>query len=515
MSTVRHPSALDRREFLRGVALGAVALALPRQARAEPAPKPNIVYMICDDLGYGDVRCLNPQRGKIPTPQIDRLASQGIVFTDAHSGSAVCSPTRYGVLTGRYCWRTRLQSGVLDGNVPPLIARDRLTVPELLRQQGYSTTAIGKWHLGYTFDPAEGRRGRQAGGAGMPVGTRILEGPTTRGFDSFYGFSHARAIRTLVENDRVAEGIDAVEMLPRLTRRAVEAIGQRADEAKKGKPFFLYLAFNSPHTPIVPSAPWRGRSGLNAYADFVMQTDAAVGEVLAALDRHGLADQTLVIFTSDNGCSPAANVGQLERQGHYPSAQFRGYKADIWDGGHRVPFVARWPGKVRAGATSDQLICLTDLMATCAELLGIKLPENAAEDSVSILPALLGTDKGPLREAVVHHSISGRFAIRQGKWKLELCPGSGGWGSPTDAAALNQGLPPIQLYDMTEDIGERRNQRAEQPEVVQRLTALLEKYAAQGRSTPGAPQRNDVPVSIRKRERQEQGAKSRETQEAE
>ena len=362
----------------------------------------------------------------------------------------------------------RLQRGVLDGtDDPPLIAADRLTVPALLRQHGYTTAAIGKWHLGFDCQrPADAKteerkklaRGeqRQAASRGLPVGSRIIAGPVTRGFDYFWGCSNARTMSGLMENDRVIENIEPITMLPRLGQRAVSYVAERSADAKAGKPFFLYLPLTSPHTPILPTPQWQGKSGLGAYGDFVMQTDAVVGDVLAALEKHGLADNTLVVFTADNGCSPAAGTDKLEQQGHFASASFRGYKADIWDGGHRVPFFVRWPGKVKPGTQSTQLICHTDLMATCAEILGAKLPDTAAEDSVSILPALLGQDRSPLREAVVHHSIHGRFAIRQGPWKLELCPGSGGWGKPGDNDAQKQGLPDVQLYDLSADTG--RNQ---------------------------------------------------------
>lgn len=467
--------------------------------------RPNIVYILADDLGYGDVQCLNPQRGKIQTPHLDRLASQGMTFTDAHSGSSVCTPTRYGLLTGRYAWRTRLQRGVLDGtDDPPLIAADRLTVPALLRQHGYATAAIGKWHLGFNSAPppdaatASGTRNARMGKGGLPVGSRIMGGPFTRGFDYFWGCSNARTMSGLIENDRVIENIEPITMLPRLGQRAVSYVAEHAAEARAGRPIFLYLALTSPHTPILPTAEWQGKSGLGAYGDFVMQTDAVIGDVLAALEKHGLAENTLVIFTADNGCSPAAGTVTLEKRGHFSSAQFRGYKADIWDGGHRVPFFARWLGKVQPGSRSSQLICHTDLMATCAEILGVRLPDTAGEDSVSILPALLGTDKAPMREAIVHHSIQGRFALRQGTWKLEFCPGSGGWGHPGDAEATKQGLPEIQLYDLGADIAESRNLHAAHPEIVARLTKLLERYVAEGRSTPGVRQSNDVSVDFGK-----------------
>jgi arylsulfatase A len=464
---------------------------------ASAAEKSNIVYIIADDLGYGDVQCLNPDRGKIPTPNIDRFASQGMTFTDAHSGSAVCTPTRYGLLTGRYAWRTRLQQGVLDGgDDEPLIAEDRLTVPKLLKQNGYTTACLGKWHLGYTSQrPADSARvagtGKKAKASAntLPVGSTIIGGPTTRGFDVFWGCSNARTMQALVENDRVIESIEPVDMLPRLRAKAVEYIAGRAADARAGKPFFLYLPLTSPHTPIVPAAEWKGRSPLGSYADFVMQTDAVVGEVLAALDRAQLADNTLVVFTSDNGCSPAAKTEQLEKAGHFASAGFRGYKADIWEGGHHVPFFVRWPGRIAAGSKSDQLICHSDLIATCAELLGATLPGDAGEDSVSIVPALFGKAAGPIHEAVVHHSISGRFAIRQGPWKLCLCAGSGGWSKDGDAESP-------QLYRLDTDPAERHNVQAANPEVVARLKKLLESYKALGRSTPGPWRTNDGPVEL-------------------
>ena len=257
------------------------------------------------------------------------------------------------------------------------------------------------------------------------------------------------------------------------------------------------MPLTSPHTPLAVNEPWRGKSGLGRYADLVMETDAVVGRVLDELDKHKLADNTLVIFTSDNGCAPYIGVPDMEAKGHFPSGPFRGYKADAWDGGHHVPFLVRLPGVVKPGSTCGKLICLTDLMATCADLQGVKLPDNAGEDSASILPLLRGQDR-TVHDAVVHHSATGRFAIRQGRWKLLLCPGSGGWGVPTDAAAAQRNLPPVQLYDMQADVGERANLQDKHPEVVQRLTALLDKFVADGRSTPGAPQKNDGPINVHK-----------------
>ncbi len=505
-------STLGARILTNGKAGVGNSLTIHAGSLAAAATKPNIVYIMADDLGYGDVQCLNPKRGKIKTPHLDQLASQGMTFTDAHSGSSVCTPTRYGLLTGRYAWRSRLQSGVLEGsNDPPLIAAGRLTVPGFLKKHGYATAAIGKWHLGFESQLPGGaapvdRKGKKRdpggknapGGRGLRVGSRVIDGPVTRGFDYFWGCSNARTMSGLIENDKVIEKIEPVTMLPRLGKRAVGYVAQHAAAAKAGKPFFLYLPLTSPHTPIVPAPEWQGKSGLGDYGDFVMQTDAVVGDVLGALEKHGLTDSTLVIFTSDNGCAPQAGTADLEKHGHYPSAQFRGYKSDIWDGGHRMPFFVRWPGKVKPGSQSAQLICHTDLLATCAAILDEEIPATAAEDSVSILPALLGSDKAPLHEAVVHHSIHGMFAIRQGQWKLALCPNSGGWGQPGDVDAAARELPDVQLYDLNADIAETTNVQADHPEVVARLTKLLEKYISDGRSTPGARRSNDVSVDVRK-----------------
>jgi arylsulfatase A len=469
-------------------------------AAVGPTP-PNILYILADDLGSGDVQALNPQRGKIPTPHLDRLAREGMTFTDAHSGSSVCTPTRYGLLTGRYAWRTRLQSGVLDGgNDEPLIAADRLTVPGFLKQHGYATACIGKWHLGFQSKPGaaatkgDGKKG--FGKGGLPAGTRILGGPTTRGFDLFWGCSNARTMSALIEGDRVIETLEPIAMLPRLGQRAVSYLRDQAAAAKTGKPFFLYLPLTSPHTPILPTPEWRGKSGLGDYGDFVMMTDAIVGDVLAALDQTGLAGNTLVVFTADNGCSPQAGTDKLEQQGHFASAQYRGYKADIWDGGHRVPFLVRWPGKVTSGSASPQLICHTDLMATCADILGAQLPPTAAEDSVSILPALLGTATSALRSSLISHSINGSFAIRDGAWKLALCAGSGGWSKPRPGLDDHTGLPEFQLFNLATDPGETTNLAGQDPDRVAAMKATLETHIARGRTTPGPDQANDARIVL-------------------
>lgn len=499
---------------------GFIPLVATGGATNLPGSKPNIIYILADDLGYGDVQCYNLKNGKIHTPNIDRLATQGMRFTDAHTSSSVCTPTRYSILTGRYAWRTRLQSGVLEGFSPPLISSNRMTVASLLQSHGYETAGIGKWHLGLNWQTEESSSGgtnqprtpTQKPGRTVDWAKPILNGPTSLGFNYFYGIAASLDMPPFVfiDNDHVtaipttekkwqrsgpaAESFEAIDVMPELTQKAEHWLEQRAAGRK---PFFLYLAYTAPHTPILPTKEWQGKSALNEYADFVMQTDAAVGQLLAILDRTGLSTNTLVIFTSDNGCSPSANLGQLKAKGHNPSGPWRGHKSDIWEGGHRVPFIARWPGHISAGTTSAETICLSDLLATSAALVGTKLPEAAGEDSVSILPALLGDKPDePIREATIHHSINGKFAIRRGGWKLALCPGSGGWSGPSDKAAIAQGLPEVQLYNLEADPGESNNVHAKHPDMVKQLTALLHKYVAEGRSTPGAPQRNDVAVRV-------------------
>ena len=493
-------------------------------AFADSPSRPNIVFILCDDLGYGDLKCLNPN-GKIATPRLDRLASEGMIFTDAHSGSGVCSPTRYGLMTGRYAWRSKLQSGVLGGLSPRLIENDRLTVALFLKNAGYHTACVGKWHLGMNFVRLPGKEVSelsiepQEQNRNVDYAQPIQNGPNAVGFDEYFGISASLDMvpYAFIENDRLtsqpteersfammlgkrqgqtrlgpaAPGFEASDVLPTLTQRAVRYIQTRSETKS---PFFLYLPFASPHTPIAPTEEWTGKSQLNPYADFVMQTDHAIGQVLDAIDQAGQSENTLVIVTSDNGCSPQADYPALLALGHNPSAQFRGTKADIYEGGHRVPFLARWKGHVAAGSSCADTICLTDLMATCAEITGVSLPETAAEDSVSFLSGLRGLEHAK-RPPVIHHSINGSFAIREGSWKLAFCSGSGGWSEPRPGKEPADASP-VQLFDLSKDIGEQKNLIDTHPEQVTRLTQLMETFIADGRSTPGAPQSNAVPVKL-------------------
>ncbi len=495
---------------------------------AATGSRPNILLILADDLGYGDVQCYNPQRGKIPTPNIDRLAAQGMRFTDAHTSSGVCSPTRYTLLTGRYHWRTRLQAGIVGYLERPLIAPDRLTLAGLLKQHGYRTGMIGKWHLGWDWAiPAEQRPLFAPGRAESPPVTDahraawkevyakpIGGGPTTRGFDTYFGTDVPNwPPYAFIENDRTVgipseflpadlfknnlaglggpalAGWKLEGILPALTDRACAFIER---SAKQPEPFFLYMPLTTPHTPLAVNKEWHGKSGLGTYADLVMETDAAVGRVLAALDASGAADRTLVIFTSDNGCAPLVGVKNLEANGHFPSGPLRGYKADAWEGGHRVPFMVRWPGVVKPGTRCDQLVMQADFMATFAELLRAKLPPTAGEDSFSLLPLLRGADK-PVRQRAISHASSGLASLRQSNWKIIFGPAGGGFGG--GAAKTEAETSRMQLYNLASDLGETKNLAADKPALVTELTAVMEKLVSDGRSTPGAKQANDVTVN--------------------
>jgi arylsulfatase A len=480
------------------VLLGCIgaSLAVPPKSAlgAESGSRPNIVLVLADDLGYGDPGCYNPD-SKIPTPNIDRLAVQGMRFTDAHTPSAVCTPTRYGLLTGRYCWRSALKKGVLDGYSPLLIELGRLTVASLLQKHGYATACIGKWHLGLgTAKPAD-------------FSQALVPGPRAVGFDYFFGIPASLDMPpyVFVENERVTEAPTATiaastmrrhggngfwragaiaphfkhdDVLPKLTTKAVEYIHKQSND----KPFFLYLALTAPHTPWLPTAAFRFKSGAGYYGDFVAQVDAVLGTILGALEDSHLADNTLVIFTSDNGAHWLP--GDIAQWKHRANDGWRGQKADIWDGGHRVPFIARWPAKIRAGSASAELICLTDFVATAAALVGAKLPADAAEDSFDITTLLRSKKQDrAIHEAIVHHSADGTFGIRQGPWKLAMALGSHGFSIPTNIEP-KPGEPRGQLYNLDDDPEEKNNLWLVKPEIVNRLTALLEKYKTDGRSRP-------------------------------
>lgn len=491
-------------------------------ATAATAP-PNIIYILADDLGMGDLSCYNGE-SRIETPYVDRLAEEGMRFTDAHTPSAVCTPTRYGILTGRYCWRTRLKYRVLDGMDPPLITKDQVTVPGLLRRAGYDTHCVGKWHLGMTWTDLEGnpvpavsidRKIPPRPGDNVDYNIPVTGGPIDVGFDTFFGISASLnmppfcylvndrpylvptlrqpAIRTefiVIDEGMRSPDFSIYGVMPRLTGEAVRVIEEQAAN-RADIPFFLYAPLTSPHLPVVPNEEFRGLSKAGEYGDFVVETDAFLGAILDTLDRTGLAGNTMVIFTSDNGglyhwwepqeaddvefLRPNSRGASMKQYGHQGNMHLRGTKADIWEGGHRVPFVVRWPGKTPAGAESDELIELTDLLATCAALIGEELPAGAGEDSFNALPALLSaTPETSVREFAVHHSLRGKFALRKGPWKMIPQRGSGGFTFPGEIDPGEHGGPEGQLYHLENDPSETRNLWDEHPDVVAELQALLE-----------------------------------------
>ena len=459
---------------------------------------PNIVIILADDLGYGDVAHLNPQ-SQIPTPNLDALAQAGMTFLDAHTPSAVCTPTRYGLLTGRYAWRTRLKKGVLKGYDEPLLASGRETLGSLLKAEGYRTAAIGKWHLGLGDIKKNGS-----------IQESVTDGPHTHGFDESYiiptnasppyvyihngritgfplGQQSALSFPRYMRAGELGSNLDPPGVLDELIEKAGDFIRQQAAD---GQTFLLYLPLTAPHKPVWPAVRFEDETELGPYGDFIVQVDAAVGEVMSALEDAEVDDNTLLIFTSDNG-SFMRQYGPGERdhaddstlQGyrsanHTPNHVYRGTKADIWEAGHRVPFFARWPGEITPDSTQEEVISLTDIFATLAEIVGHELSENEAEDSFSLLPPLRGNPWTRPRAAVIHHSSSGMFAIRDGDWKLVAGDGSGGRESP-------QGRPfqrPYQLFDIASDPSEQHNVYDQHPIVAQRLERKLTCIRSQDRS---------------------------------
>ncbi len=456
-----------------------------------PAGPPNIVLILADDMGYGDPGAYNPD-SRIPTPHIDRLAKEGMRFTDAHSPSAVCTPTRYGVLTGRYAWRTSLKSGVLWGYSPNLIDTARVTVASLLKSEGYTTGGVGKWHLGLGT------------GDSTNYFADLYPNPADHGFDYYYGIPASLDMQPYVyfQNEKVlelpTEDVEAsahrrqqgggfwrggpvapsfkhIDVLPEITNKSVAFIEQHA---ASDNPFFLYVPLSAPHTPWLPTAAFKDKSGAGYYGDFAMEVDASVGAILDALDAEGIAENTLVVYTSDNGAHWYPD--DIETFGHSANLSLRGQKADIWEGGHRVPFLVRWPGHVAAETTSDALTTHTDFLATFAAVVGTTLPDGAGEDSFNMLPAWLGQQTAqPIRSSAIHHALDGMFAIRRGSWKLIEGRGSGGFTQPRRITP-EPGEPAGQLYNLDTDPTEATNLYLEEPAVVAELQALLDEARQNG-----------------------------------
>ena len=477
----------------------------PANESINEVKKPNIVYILADDMGYGDLSALNPGSG-IQTPNMDKIVEEGMHFTDAHSNSAVCTPTRYGILTGRYAWRSRLKEGVLWGYDPPLIEEDRTTVASFLSANGYQTACIGKWHLGLGWHPEnpekpiekyEWDRVFEKDANSNVDFSKQVSGPNTLGFDYSYIIPSSLDMTPYLylENERatelptayttgksqakdgrgvfwrageVAPNFDFHNVLGHLTEKATDFIGKQ----KTAKdPFFLYFPVTAPHTPWLPTDEVNGKSKAGRYGDFVILVDITVGKVLQALEQSGQAENTLIIVTSDNGSNwTPEDKQQYEHRANYI---YRGQKADIYEGGHRIPFIVRWPGKIKAGSVSDQVMCTTDLLATLSGIVEKGLPEGAGEDSYNMLPAFTGNAQKPIRDYTVHHSLNGFFAIRKGPWKLTTSLGSGGFTKP-DLIESEQGQANATLYNLEEDPQETENRYEENPEVIEELMALLD-----------------------------------------
>jgi len=506
-----------RRDFLKILGYSAAALMMPKSLQAKPDNKrPNVVFILADDLGYGDLSCYGAT--KVRTPNIDRLAREGRRFTDAHSPASVCTPTRYNLLTGRYAWRTWAKSSCVWSNDPLLIEPNRFTLADVFKQRGYRTACLGKWHLGFGKPGMEGWDNV----LGPDYNQAIRPGPLELGFDYFWGFPHVGQFpHVIIENHRVLglSSDDPIRILPderpgyekdylhrprngpaaklgveggenarykhedlaiMLTKRAVDWLGEQSVE----KPFFLYMAHRNIHGPLRPNKRFKGKSEIGTYGDFIQELDWSVGEVLRALDKNGLAKDTLILFSSDNGGIVRYRpIDRASINGHHVNGPLRGQKTDAYEGGHRVPLIARWPDVIPARTEDSSLIALTDMLATFADYFGVELPNDAGEDSFSFLGALLGqTPRQMVRKAMVNDSYSGVFAIRKGNWKLLLSQHCGGFG--TEGIAHDPNKPAGQLYRLDHDLAESINEYDKHPEIVKSLSNLLEQYKQTGRSAP-------------------------------
>lgn len=509
--------------------------------------KPNIILIFADDLGIGDVSAFN-SKAKFKTENIDKLAKRGMKFTDSHATSALCTPSRYGLLTGRYNWRSRLKSSVIPGDSLPLIEKDRRTLAQLLKDNEYNTAAIGKWHLGlewalkdqgdyeaYGLDEEnfkdqepEYQKGREyfgnttgeqaIRGVDIDYSKRINFGPLDYGFDYFYGTpaSLDQGPYVIVENDTILSepinlmgngditrlgtdtpsaiepGVAAAEHSPYHTPDVMQekALEVLEDLHKQDEPFFLYYPNHLVHGPIIPQERFRGKSGIGAYGDFVLQLDTYVGEIINFLEDKGIFDDTIFIFTSDNGASSIIDIDALKKKGHDPSAGYRGHKMHIWEGGHREPTIVSYPKMIEPGSTSNHMVSHSDFYATIAELLGASYADNDAEDSYSNYSLWQGKDE-PVRKDIIHSSGDGGFSIRRDFWKLILVKDGGiNFDYERNAESYKDFFKPTELYDLRDDLSETENVISEYPDIVQELTEALAKYVKDGRSTEGVKQDN-------------------------
>jgi len=495
---------MNRRQFLESLGFGFSfgSLNLKKKLKMEfPSRRklPHIIIIMADDMGIGDLSCYNPD-SLIPTPNIDMIAAEGIRFTDAHSPAALCTPTRYSLLTGRYSWRTRLKKGVLMPYEPPLIESTRMTLASLLGKHGYGTYYIGKWHLGFKWTTKDGSKAEDFYTKGnafqvdediqwlIDFSKPVEGGPTSLGFDYFFGTagcSSSDPPYCFIENDHLLHvpkrmskkewrglpGFIPGPMCDDWSEENIDLVF--AQKAKKiidehlhkhpDRPLFLILSTNSPHVPWLVPEFVKGKSKEGPRGDLVVLVDRLVGKINDHLKKREIFENTFFMITSDNGARKGAN-------GHKSSLDFRGFKGDIWEGGHRVPFVARWPEKIKHKGVSHELVSLVDLLATFAALAGESLPDNAGEDSWNILPAFFGNPEGtPLHEALVFQDRNGRLAIRKGKWKF---------------IAPNDMTPQGELYDLENDPGEKFNVFAKHPEAAEKLSSLLNRYRRLGFSRP-------------------------------
>lgn len=490
----------------------------------EAPPLPNILFILADDLGYGDVACYN-EESRIPTPNLDQLAKEGMRFTDAHSPSTVCTPTRYSILTGRMAFRTGMRSVFVGVQGPSLIAEDRLTLPQMLRDKGYSTACVGKWHVGMTFFNEQGDTIKDRGVKGVQeidYTRTIPDGPIHRGFDQFFGTVSCPTTDWLyayVDGDRIP--VPATQLLDKSQlpkhpyandcRRGMVADNFNHEEVdlvflEKSKaflqqhvqntperPFFLYHSMQAVHLPSFPADQFKGKTDSGPHGDFIFEMDYIVGELLQTLEKLGVDENTIVMFASDNGPEVPTVLDMRKTYQHDGARPWRGVKRDQWEGGHRTPFIVRWPGKVAANTTSDQMMSLTDIMATCAEIIGTEIPNSAAEDSYSILPILTGTQGGePIRQYLLEQTISLAMSIRDGHWKYLDHKGSGGnnydrpgeWGMSPYKIEDTDPDAPGQLYNLETDPGETTNLYSQYPEKVAQMKAKLDEFVKSGRSAP-------------------------------
>ena len=485
---------------------------------------PNILFILADDLGYGDVRCYNSE-SKVPTPHLDQLAEEGILFTDAHSPSTVCTPTRYSILTGRMAFRTGMRGVFTGAGGPCMIGKDRMTIGGMLQNKGYTTSLYGKWHVGMTFFDKDGKPINKNGLEAVrriDYSRAIPDAPIHRGFDYFFGSVCCPTtdwLYAFIDGDRIpvpptkiidrsplpkhpyskdnrpgmiAPGYSMEEIDLQFMEKSLSFLEEHSKKRKES-PFFLFHSAQAVHLPSFPADQFKGKTKAGPHGDFIFELDYIVGKLMAALDKHGFADNTLVIFSSDNGPEVPTVLSMRQDYKHDGARPWRGVKRDNWEGGHRVPFIARWPGKIKPGTRSSQTLSLTDLMATFAAITNVKLPQGAGEDSVNMLPALIGSDKGKsIRKYTLHQTISLALAIRRGPWKYLDHRGSGGnnydrsgrWGMKKYIVPEKEPEAPGQLYNLDTDPGETNNLYFKRSEIVKELKNKLEEFKKSGRSAP-------------------------------